>query len=776
VDEGLKRLIELGVNATPALSELDKVSGAAKKAGDDVGGVQGQLTNFADTLKGVFAGLGIAELAKQAVEGFFSMVDAIDQMGKSAQQLGVTVEKAQELQYALSFAGLKDGDSIAMLGRLSDKLADIGDTSNDTSRKLREMGIAAGDDVETAIKKMADVFANAPDGIDKTALAIEIFGKKVGLQMVPYLNDGADAIEAAMKQAGAFGEVSAETAKQAADFNDNMARLSKAMQAIGYVIAEYLLPPLSSTVEWIVKNIDEIKKWGGLIIKITSPVFTLASAVTTLKNAFSGSVEVATDGVNTFAGAAKAYEEAAAKAGKTGVIPGAQSDLDKAADSAKKAADKFALLPKEIDRLRTEMGKLDPTVGDNALVIESYNRQIDAMQKTLDGATPKAAKHAKAVKEVKTEYDKWVESMMKAQTQTDDSGKEIAWLQQNLAALAATGDTSSVAFQKWSKELRTLQPDALADALDKINKSAKEFETAPGIITGMQMALEGLEGAGKGASEQAVLLRKEIEKLKESQDPTGATKAVQNIKDAMEAGQNLQAQIDAINKAMDAGDIPTAWGEAAKNKLLQIGDTAKTTKTDVETLGESILKASSQFVTNFVDSAIEGFGKTKASFSDMVTDMIKMIAKLIVQWEIAAALKSAGGTDGILAAFTGTKAKGGAWNASGIEYMATGGIIGGPTFFSNRGRLTVAGEAGPEAVVPLQRSASGDLGVAASPVTVNVHNNSSAEVATTSKDNSDGSRQIDIYIEQKVKSMLTSGTLDRTMRTSYGVGRQPAAG
>lgn len=50
----------------------------------------------------------------------------------------------------------------------------------------------------------------------------------------------------------------------------------------------------------------------------------------------------------------------------------------------------------------------------------------------------------------------------------------------------------------------------------------------------------------------------------------------------------------------------------------------------------------------------------------------------------------------------------------GIKPFASGGVIGAPTYFPMSGGLGLAGEAGPEAIVPLSRGADGRLGVAMS--------------------------------------------------------------
>jgi lambda family phage tail tape measure protein len=55
-------------------------------------------------------------------------------------------------------------------------------------------------------------------------------------------------------------------------------------------------------------------------------------------------------------------------------------------------------------------------------------------------------------------------------------------------------------------------------------------------------------------------------------------------------------------------------------------------------------------------------------------------------------------------------AKGGL--TGGVQAFASGGIVASPTFFPNGNQLGLMGEAGAEAILPLQRGADGRLGVA----------------------------------------------------------------
>lgn len=69
----------------------------------------------------------------------------------------------------------------------------------------------------------------------------------------------------------------------------------------------------------------------------------------------------------------------------------------------------------------------------------------------------------------------------------------------------------------------------------------------------------------------------------------------------------------------------------------------------------------------------------------------------------------------------------------GVVPFADGGVVSSPSYFPMGGNLGLMGEAGPEAILPLQRSADGRLGVAAAGggASVNVVFNVTAQDATS---------------------------------------------
>jgi tape measure domain-containing protein len=122
------------------------------------------------------------------------------------------------------------------------------------------------------------------------------------------------------------------------------------------------------------------------------------------------------------------------------------------------------------------------------------------------------------------------------------------------------------------------------------------------------------------------------------------------------------------------------------------------------------------------------------------------------------------------------QALGGAWD-KGTQFFANGGIVNRATAFGMAGgRKGVMGEAGPEAILPLTRGPGGKLGVsgAGSGVTVNVINNSGAEISQSESKGPNGEKVLDIIIANKTKELFANGGMDKTMKQIYGVSRRGA--
>lgn len=183
-----------------------------------------------------------------AVKG---VIDYADEMDKAAQKFGVPIEDLTRLKYAAEMSNV----SFEALGTGLRKLAqNMHSTAADGTGKAAEAFEMLGIKVETAngnlrsqsevMGDLAEKFATMPDGAQKTALAMGIFGKS-GADLIPILNEGKAGLKALTDEADRFGLViGQETAHQADRFNDNLEKMGKIWDGLKIKLTSALLPYL----------------------------------------------------------------------------------------------------------------------------------------------------------------------------------------------------------------------------------------------------------------------------------------------------------------------------------------------------------------------------------------------------------------------------------------------------------------------------------------------------------------------------------------------------
>lgn len=201
----------------------------------------------------------------------------------------------------------------------------------------------------------------------------------------------------------------------------------------------------------------------------------------------------------------------------------------------------------------------------------------------------------------------------------------------------------------------------------------------------------------------------------------------------------------------------------------------------VGAVAEETAKVTTQAFGHLEDNLMEFIKKGKFEFSKFAQAIMDDITRMVIRMSIIKPLAGAisGGISGSSGGNTGdpngiyTQAKGGAWNNGKVIPFAGGGVVTSPTYFGMSGSKTgLMGEAGPEAILPLSRGPGGKLGVSGTGTVVNVINNSSAETETQETTKSDGTKQIDVYIVNKVGEAIGEGRFDKSFQQLYGMQRR----
>ena len=148
----------------------------------------------------------------------------------------------------------------------------------------------------------------------------------------------------------------------------------------------------------------------------------------------------------------------------------------------------------------------------------------------------------------------------------------------------------------------------------------------------------------------------------------------------------------------------------ADDDILSTGSTLTTLTTSTKGL-ESGANGFARAMTQAFASSITG-GK---QFDDVLKNLTLKLSDLAVKLAFKPLEKSiTGGLTSLLSGITGSVG-GGAYQANAmgaVKPFATGGVFGTPTYFPMMdGGVGLAGEAGPEAIMPLKRGPDGRLGV-----------------------------------------------------------------
>ncbi len=238
------------VNVRAKVDGLQSITGlqkGLKGVGDQAGATGGALGRLkaagsaaASALRTIAPALTVAGM----VAGTKSILDNADAMSKLSQRTGVS---ATSLDKFRQVAELND-TSIDAVGRglstLSTKMAEAQTGTGKSAEMFKRLGISVVDTngklkgSDQIMLELADRFKEMEDGPEKAALAAELFGKRLGNELIPLLNQGGDAVRN-MKTA-----MTDEFADAAAAFNDAIKEIQQEFMVLGTELVKTITPAL----------------------------------------------------------------------------------------------------------------------------------------------------------------------------------------------------------------------------------------------------------------------------------------------------------------------------------------------------------------------------------------------------------------------------------------------------------------------------------------------------------------------------------------------------
>lgn len=230
---------------------------------------EGRLSTFASSMGkfGAIAGAAVGTALVGIGVAIQHAIDQADELGKTAQKIGVPIEQLSKLKYAADLSGLSLEGLSTGLGKLAKNMSLAAGGSEEAQKGFKAVGVSVTD-AGGALRPVADVvadvagkFENMKDGAGKTALAMEVFGKS-GRDLIPLLNTGAAGLKEMYQEAEQLGLVISEkTFKAAEAFNDNLTRLKRVQEGLALTIVAQLGPALQTLSGLLVET---VKNSGAL--------------------------------------------------------------------------------------------------------------------------------------------------------------------------------------------------------------------------------------------------------------------------------------------------------------------------------------------------------------------------------------------------------------------------------------------------------------------------------------------------------------------------------
>jgi hypothetical protein len=257
---------ELGRSVETLRRNFRELGDAGKRLGNDLKALGNATRNFGSSvatvgkrLAGIVAGVAAATVATVAFAK--AGAEAADVASKQAQALGLPIDAYGRLQFAAEQAGVSQEQFGTAITRLNQELGRVAEGNDAAAQRFAALGVsvqnAQGDirATEEILGDLAEAFAAMPDGAEKSAMAVQLFGRS-GAQLLPLLNEGRAGIAALGAEAERLGiTFTEEQARIGVAMNDALNRLSRARQAVTNQLGLLFAPTITRAADALTDTI-----------------------------------------------------------------------------------------------------------------------------------------------------------------------------------------------------------------------------------------------------------------------------------------------------------------------------------------------------------------------------------------------------------------------------------------------------------------------------------------------------------------------------------------
>lgn len=238
---------------------------------------------------GMVAGAAATALAtflslRAAVHGVSNAMANLDNLGKTADKLGIGTKELAGLRLAASEAGVEVGKFDMSLGQMVRRISDAAAGTGEAVAGLRDLGLSAAamnlKDPDEQLRAIVAALHNVKNPSDQARIAYDLFGRS-GVDLLNVLRKDVSALDEAQQAAERLGiAVDRKSIAAVESANDAMGRMGKAGEGLANSLAVTLAPAVEGTAKFFTRMAWELNHGLGLLDGATDAADREAAAAT----------------------------------------------------------------------------------------------------------------------------------------------------------------------------------------------------------------------------------------------------------------------------------------------------------------------------------------------------------------------------------------------------------------------------------------------------------------------------------------------------------------
>lgn len=264
---------ELGASSRKASQDL-------KHQADETKAAKHEFQEIKQAIVG-FAGFMGAQLSVDAIKGFaMEIIQMGSEIKDMSDRMGVGVEQAQELKYAITQTGGSFNDASTAISKMNDNLTE---GKKGTVKAIESLNLSLDDlkrkDPGDAFLSIAEAIAKVHNPMEQSQLALELFGK-AGIKWLPAIRSGMSELK---DEAHKMGQVLSKEDVDALDrfgdaYDQTMTRLRVGTAQTALVIGDAFKSGWSEMAKSFIANLK------GMDLAAATTAFSIATSVEAAKN------------------------------------------------------------------------------------------------------------------------------------------------------------------------------------------------------------------------------------------------------------------------------------------------------------------------------------------------------------------------------------------------------------------------------------------------------------------------------------------------------------